>query len=54
MRKRLTPEEKKQYALKQTLTAKEVNRLETNPDARRISHSEMEALLEASRVKTPA
>ena len=54
MRKRLTPEEKQQYVVKQTLTAKEINRLENNPDARRISHSEMEALLEASRIKTSA
>lgn len=54
MRKRLTPEEKKQYVVKQTLTAKEVNRLENNPDARPISHADLQTLLEASRTKTLA
>lgn len=55
MRKRLTPEEKKQYVLKQTpLTAKEIDRLENYAQARPVSHSELEALLAASRSQTPA
>lgn len=54
MRKRLTPEEKKQYVVKQTLTAKEINRLENYTQARPVSHSELEALLAASRSQTPA
>lgn len=54
MRRRLTPEEKKQYVVKQTLTAKEINRLENNPDARRISPADLDSLVEVSRTKTPA
>ncbi|GAB4019282.1 hypothetical protein GCM10028773_21650 [Spirosoma koreense] len=54
MRKRLTPDEKKQYVVKQTLTSREIERLENNPNARPVSHSELEALLAASRPQTPA
>ena len=51
---RLTPEEKQQHEVKQTMTAREINRLENNPDTRRISPSELQMLIEASRIKTPA
>jgi hypothetical protein len=40
--------------VKQTLTPKDIERLENNPNARPISHSELEALLAASRSQTPA
>lgn len=54
MRKRLTPEEKKQYVIKQTLTSREIERLENNSTSRPVSQSELDALLTASRSQKPA
>ena len=52
MRRKLTPEQKKQYVLKQTLTEAEIEHHENNPNAKRISRAELDAIIAASRKQT--